>query len=162
MIFKHDIFESDRVIRLLIAPYFDMYNNVPKKSAISTCKDQRKPITYHIVLVEEFVFKGKKYTAKYDKFVHHAMIHDLCLACCLGCRVLCNQLCCAETVNTINGRPSHEYETNILQSLSECLYNCQYINDMEIVGAIGNPLFKYDGIIINTELLTKDHFQYGK
>ena len=65
-------------------------------------------------------------------------------------------------MNTISGLSSHEYDNDILQSLSSGLHNCQYINDMKIVGAILNPLFQCDERMIKARLCTKEKFQAGK
>ena len=90
------------------------------------------------------------------------MIHDIRLACCLGWRILCKNLGYDENVNTISGRSSHEYDTNILQSFSEGLNNCQYINDMRMVGSILKYCFRCDDRMIESEICTKEKFQSGK
>ena len=149
-------------MELLSPPYFDMYKNVSNKTAIRTCKDLTKLIKNHILLVEALMFEEFNHTVKYDKFTHHTMVHEINLAQRLGCRILRKRLVYSENVNTISGRSSHEHDTDILQSLSEGLQNYQYINDMKIVGAILNPLFQCDEIMIKAGLYTKEKFQAGK
>ena len=53
------------------------------------------------------MFEDNGLTTKYDKFTHHIMIHEIILDHCF--------ICYAETVNTISGRLSHEYEIDISQ-----------------------------------------------
>ena len=65
-------------------------------------------------------------------------------------------------MNTISIRSSHEYDTNILQSFSAGLYNCQSINDMKIVGDILNPLCKCYERMIKAGLGKKKQCQAGK
>ena len=65
-------------------------------------------------------------------------------------------------MNTISGCSSHEYDNDISQSLSSGVHNCQYINDMKIVGAILNSLFQCDESMIKAGLCTKEKFQAGK
>ena len=90
------------------------------------------------------------------------MIHGIRIDCCLGLSIPRKGLVYVENVNTISGRLSHEYDTDISQSLSAGLQNCQYNNDMEIVGAILNPLFKCDDHMIKTRLCTQEKLQDGK
>ena len=68
----------------------------------------------------------------------------------------------AENVNTISGRLIHEFDTNILQSLSSGLHKCHSINDMKISGAILNPFFQCDERTIKAVIFTKEKFQAGK
>ena len=49
VIVHHDIFQSHRAMELLSTPYFKMYDNVSKKTAIRPCKDLTKRIKYKIV-----------------------------------------------------------------------------------------------------------------
>ena len=92
-----------------------MYNNVFKKIPIRPCKDLTKPTKNRIVLEEDFMFEveDNNHTAKYDEFIHHTMIHDISLARRFGLLILFNHLGYTENVNTISGRSSHEYDTNI-------------------------------------------------
>ena len=57
VIVHHESFESQRTMELLRAPYFEMYQNVSKKTSIRTCKDLTKRIKNQIVLVEEFMYE---------------------------------------------------------------------------------------------------------
>ena len=66
-------------MKLLSAPYFEMYENISKKTAIMTIKDLTKRIKNQIVLVEEFMFEYNNRTSKYDNFTHHTTIHDILL-----------------------------------------------------------------------------------
>ena len=129
-----------------------MYKNVSKNIDISPYKDMTKRIKNNAVLVEEFMFEVNDLTPKYDKFTHYTMIHDIRLSLRLGWRILRKSLGYAENVNTISGSSSHEYDTNISQSLSAGLQNCQSINVVKIVGAIINPLCKCDERMIEAGL----------
>ena len=77
VIVHHEIFEYQIAMELFRAPYFDMYNNVSKKTAIRPCKDLTKRIKNKIVLVGEFMFEDKARTVKYEKFTHHTMINEI-------------------------------------------------------------------------------------
>ena len=111
-------------MELLRAPYFDMYKNVSKKTSSRPCKYLTKRINNQIVLVEEFMIEGNDLTKKYDKFIHHTIIHNISMDRRLGWRILRKRLGYAENVNEISGYLSHEYETDISQSLSAGLHNC--------------------------------------
>ena len=108
------------------------------------------------------MFEENDRTAKYEHFTHITMIHDIRLTRCLGWHILRKRLGYAENLNIISGRSIHEYDTNILQSLSVDLHNFQYMNDMKMVGTIPNPLFQCDDRMIEAELLTKGQFQASK
>ena len=92
-----------------------MYENISNETAISTYKDLTNCIKNKIVSVEELMFGYNDHNAKYDKFTHHTMIHDIRLAIRLGWRILHKRLGYAENVNTTIGRLSHEYDTDISQ-----------------------------------------------
>ena len=64
------------------------------------------------------------------------MIHEISLSRHLVWLILRNCLGRAENINTIIGRSIHDYDTDIYQSLSAGLHNCQYINYMKIIGAM--------------------------
>ena len=117
-------------MELLGAPKIEIYDNLSKKTCIRTCKDLTKHIKKHIVLVEELIFEDNNCIAKYGKFIHHTMIHDICLDRCLGWRILCNHLVYAKNMNVISECSSNEYDTYTMQSFSAGLQNCQYSNDM--------------------------------
>ena len=108
------------------------------------------------------MFEDNDHNAKYDKYTHHLMIHEIRLTRCLGWLILRKHLGYAENLNTISGRSSHDYDTNIPQSLSAVLHYCQYINDMKTVGAILNPLFQCDERMIKAGIRTKEYFQAYK
>ena len=114
------------------------------------------------MLVEEFMFEDNDRTFKYYKFNYHTMIHEICLDHLFGWLVLRNHLDYAENLNAISVFSSHEYDTDILQSLLAGLQNCQYINDMKIIGSIHNSFFQFDERMIEAGLFTKDKFQAGK
>ena len=60
MIVQHEFLNSHSTIELFSIPYFKIYDNFYKKTAIRPKKDLTKHINNQIVLVEEFVFEEKK------------------------------------------------------------------------------------------------------
>ena len=62
MIFHHDIFEYQRSMKLLSAPYFDIYNNVFKNTDIRPCNDITNYIKNQIGSVEELMFEDNDCT----------------------------------------------------------------------------------------------------
>ena len=69
------------------------------------------------------MFEKNDRTTKYDRFTHQTIIPEIFRAFCLGWRILRKSLGYAEDANIISGISSHEYNTDLLQSLSSGLHN---------------------------------------
>ena len=87
------------------------------------------------------MFEDNNRTAKYDKFTHRTMIHEIHLDHHLEWLILHNRLIYAENMNKISGSPSHVYDTNISKSFLAVVRYCQYINDIKMIDIILNPFF---------------------
>ena len=162
VIVHEELFESQRAMERLRAPFFEMRENVSSVTTdVPPAKDLTKRPLNQIVTDTSF-FEDNEFTNVYDNHESHDMLDPIVLGRRLAWRMLCLRLGYVKRVTTITGRTDNENDTDTSLTLDAGLEDSFAINEMKIGGAILNPLFQNDIRMIDAGMCTEDQYQSGR
>jgi hypothetical protein len=157
-----ELFEAQRTLELLKAPFFVMCDNVSRYEGLRHVADLTKRPKNQLVTADDFLMPKNEHTKIYEACSDHEMIEEVGTARRLSWRLLALRLKLVKRVNTVSGSKSTELDNDLSASLMAGLENAPELNEMKILGALINPLFQCGPRMIDAGLCTEEQYESGK